>query len=344
VVAKATYSVAADGSTRLAAEQVPIHFGDVHEGDAGTTPVRYECDCVLTKPRVDVYVVGHAHAPAGRAVRRLDVELSLGSIRKRLRVFGDRVWRGWGWFGYWKSRPRPFVRMPLALDRAFGGTDASHKNPKKHATEMRNPLGRGFRKYRAPKAIIGSPLPNLENPRRPMRGWRSRPDPVFFACVPRGSTQRIRHAGTYDQKWIDDRFPYLPLDFDTRYFQCAPDDQQLAELHGGELVRCVHMTPEREWTFRVPSQTCPMRIVRRKGHEELAPRLDTLVIEPDERRCSLVWRASAPVGGKLHDVLKVIVGETSPGERRALASQKPYFGSIAEVARWRDEIDLEYPR
>jgi len=345
VVVKGTYLIGANGSTRLADEQMPIHLADEHYGDPGVTSVRYESDCVPSKPQVDVIVIGHAHAPRGRQVRRRDVELQVGSVRKRVLVIGDRVWRGWWRFGYWKSIPQPFSKMPLVYERAFGGSDTSHRNPAKHASDLRNPFGRGFHEHRSPQGIVGSPLPNLEDPRHRVRRWRSRPAPIGFGCVPRGSANRIRHAGTYDQAWLDERFPFLPDDFDTRYYQCAPDDQQLGELRGGEPVRCIGMTPNGEWRFRVPeTEDFPIHVFRREGHDTLTPRLDTLVLEPDEGRCSLVWRSSVPVGPKLHDIVRVIVGHMTPGEQRAEQSGKHYFASVAELVAWQMRVQLEAER
>ena len=341
VVVKATYSVGTNGTTWLSEKQLPICLADEHYGDPATTSVRFESDCVPPKPHADVIVVGHAHAPHGREVRELDVELWVGSVCKRVRVVGDRVWRGLAGIRYWKSDPQPFSKMPLVNERAFGGTDASHPDPTKHACDLRNPLGRGFHVHRSPQGILGSPLPNLEDPRQQVRSWRSRPTPVGFGCVARGSTTRIRHAGTYDKRWLDERFPFLPDDFDTKYFQCAPDDQQFGELPQGELIRCIGMTPDGELQFRVPHETFPVYVLRREGpHDSLTPRLDTLVIEPDEHRCSLVWRASVPVGAKLHDIRRVIVGQMTMAERRSQETGKPYFASIAELVEWRAQIQL----
>ena len=42
----------------------------------------------------------------------------------------------------------------------------------------------------------------------------------------RGWPGRIEYGGTYDQNWIDNVFPFLPADFDDRYYQMAPPDQQ----------------------------------------------------------------------------------------------------------------------
>ena len=37
----------------------------------------------------------------------------------------------------------------------------------------------------------------------------------------------LSYAGTYDQNWLDNVFPFLPADFDERYYQAAPEDQQI---------------------------------------------------------------------------------------------------------------------
>ena len=45
---------------------------------------------------------------------------------------------------------------------------------------------------------------------------------MAFGPVGRSWQPRIRWAGTYDQKWMDEKFPFLPEDFDERYYQCRP--------------------------------------------------------------------------------------------------------------------------
>ena len=49
---------------------------------------------------------------------------------------------------------------------------------------------------------------------------------MSFGPMGRGWPGRIEYGGTYDQNWIDNIFPFLPPDFDDRYFQMAPPDQQ----------------------------------------------------------------------------------------------------------------------
>ncbi|MCV5264373.1 DUF2169 domain-containing protein, partial [Escherichia coli] len=47
-----------------------------------------------------------------------------------------------------------------------------------------------------------------------------------FGPVPPFFEARQTLAGTFDEEWIENRKPMLPLDFDRRFFQSAPADQQ----------------------------------------------------------------------------------------------------------------------
>jgi hypothetical protein len=112
----------------------------------------------------------------------------------------------------------------------------------------------------------------------------------------RGWQPRIGHAGTYDQAWIDNVFPFLPADFDDRYHQSAPEDQQIDPPAGGEEVVLVNLTPAGRITFGLPTVEVPVVFIPRDGSkEETRAVLDTVVIEPDQDRILLAWRASRPL-------------------------------------------------
>jgi hypothetical protein len=229
--------------------------------------------------------------------------------------------------------------MPLIYERAFGGSDHTHEKPKRQGSECRNPVGIGYHKHRDRNAITGTPLPNLEHPDHLIRDWSDTPPPVGLGSVGRGWQPRIGYAGTYDERWKQERFPFLPDDFDDRYFQSAPTDQQLPSLEGGEPVRCTNTNPGGLFEFTVPKLHIPL--VFRFGNREVTgePRLDTVVIEPDERRVQLVWRASVVVGRKLTALREVVVGQqprhrpkgkrrySSLGELTAAAARKVTDGS-----------------
>lgn len=251
VVIKGTFAVDQTGAVALAAKQEALVYADVHFGEPEVTSIRYECDFARFKPRADVLVIGDAHAPHGDPTDRLEVSLEVASIKKQITVFGDRKWEH-SFGAYYPSPPMPFVSLPLIYERAFGGSDKSHEQQKFHATELRNPIGVGFHKSATSESIEGSPLPNLENAESPIRDWSDHPAPVGFGVIGRNWHPRIGAAGTYDEKWLKERFPFLPADFEDNYLQSAPPDQQTAFLQGGELVRCVNMTPDQEFRFTLP--------------------------------------------------------------------------------------------
>lgn len=52
-------------------------------------------------------------------------------------------------------------------------------------------------------------------------------------------------AGTYDEAWRANRHPLLPEDFDSRFWQCAPEDQIARPfLRGDEAYTLTHLHPD----------------------------------------------------------------------------------------------------
>ena len=117
--------------------------------------------------------------------------------------------------------------MPISYDNAFGGTDDRMRDPAQVGPicPIRSAAAGTSTSIR--ELVIGAPVSNTEEIRDPVRDPGGKYRPMAFGPIGRGWPSRIRHAGTYDQDWIDNVFPFLPADFDTRYFQCAPEDQQV---------------------------------------------------------------------------------------------------------------------
>ncbi len=310
VVVKGTFAADARGELRLSEVQRPLVYADEHQGDAGSTSIRHECDFALTKPHSEVLVHGHAVAPKGRPIERMLVRLELPGRRKDLLVTGERRWER-GLLGLSASPPRPFIRMPLVYERAFGGADHSHPDPKHQGADLRNPVGCGFRKNPRAADAVGAPLPNLEHPQQSLSKWDEAPVPVVgMGSLGRGWQPRIAHAGTYDQRWLDEDYPFLPRDFDTRYFQSAPEDQQLPRLRGGEVLRCMGMTAAGSWGVTLPRIALPVtfRFQDRSAHVE--PQMDTVLLDCDAQVVTVTWRASTPLGKKLTQLKEVFVGSS----------------------------------
>lgn len=333
VVVKGTFEVGRDGDCRPAEKQEPLIVADVHHGDPASTSIEYECEFALFKPRADVIVNGMAVAPQGKPVQELTVALEVGGSRKEIRVVGDRRWDR-GILGFNATKPEPFVTMPLVYERAFGGSDLSHANARYQGSELRNPLGVGFHLNSDAETIEGQPLPNLERPRHLMTSWSLKPQPIGFGSLGRNFQPRLGHAGTYDQRWRDERFPFLPDDFDAQYFQSAPTDQQVAYFEGGEVVRCLEMTESGVFEVRVPRFDIPLVFRFRDREVPATPKLDTFIVEPSLGRVLAIWRTSLPLGRKIHALREVVVGPQPNRVAVAGTNGKRRFGSLEELASW----------
>jgi hypothetical protein len=233
----------------------------------------------------------------------MELSLSVGPLRKTLRVFGDRRWVR-GLLGVSAGDPQPFETMPLVFERAFGGKCAVRPGKEEMAQEDRNPVGAGF--ATSAESAADRPLPNIEDPKNQVTGWRDRPPPSGFAFVSGDWLPRRAFAGTYDDAWQQQRMPLLPEDFDYRYFNVAPADQQVAGyLKGGERVELRGFAPE-VWSFDLPQDQIevellyPMEVLRKWPAV-----LDTVVLEPDLHRCQMIWRAKIPTPEPLTHVLHV---------------------------------------
>ncbi len=302
VAVKASFDILPDGSTQVAKEQPPVLRLPEHHGEPGKSSIKYEADLVLTKATTDVIVVGHACAPAGQQVKRLDVGFRVGPVQKVLRVFGDRRW---GTFG--ATEPEAFQRMPLVYERAFGGVDTRSKTPEKD-WDWRNPVGTGYAVAGA--HADGQRLPNVEDPKQPIGSWRDRPPPAGFGAIASHWQPRVALAGTYDDHWMKTRQPLLAEDLDDRHFQCAPADQQTPQwLRGGEPVVLYNLSPEGPLRFSLPKLYFGFDTRFYDGSRELHQqrRLHTVILEPDFPRVSLVWHSALPCHFKVQKLERTVI-------------------------------------
>ena len=285
-VIKATFSIGA--VIDLADEQVPIAMEPEYYGDPAASSLKVAPDVSLMKPGTDVLLVGHAYAPDGRSTSQMDVTLSVGTVEKTVRVFGDRYW---GRDVEMASRPAPFDQMPLVWERAFGGHQQVGDD---YFAEIRNPVGLGFIERR--EAHEGEEwLPNLEDPSQLLGQRKQRPAPACFAPIAAHWEPRRTFAGTYDEQWQRERAPYLPSDFDPRFFQLAPSDLVVDDyLQGGEsvVVRGAHR--DGDFRFVLPEVDLEVTYTTAFDPPTQPVVLDSVLIEPDLDRVQVVWRTVLP--------------------------------------------------
>jgi hypothetical protein len=275
----------------FADEQVPVTLADAYHGEPGASSLRAASDVCLGKPGTDVLLAGSAWAPDGRPTWQIDVGVAVGPVSKTVRVFGDRVWDS-GPAGTTVNWVTPFVQMPLVWERAYGGGDIVDGQPR---AEPRNPVGQGFRTSSSSRSLAGLPLPNLEDPHALITSWKDTPPPACFAPLAPNWQPRLSYAGTYDDAWQSRRAPYLPTDFDPRFFQLAPAGLVTPSyLQGGEPVDVRGATPSGWLRFYLPVVKPTVAVALNSRDQERPVALDTVIIEPDAGRLVLVWRAAFP--------------------------------------------------
>jgi hypothetical protein len=293
VAIKGTFRIGSGDELTIAEEQAALVAADVHHGAPEASSLQYESDLCPAKPGTDVALLGHAY-PTRDTPHQVDVTLRAGRLRKTVRVLGPRAWYRAPGGRPEISEPKRFERMPLRYEHAFGGADTSPPDPSQHGYEPRNPVGAGFVAEGATPSLDELRLPNLEDPEAPIQAPTDRPAPAGFGLVHRCWQPRAALGGTYDQRWLRQRAPLLPLDFDARFHQAGAAGLVSPEpLRGGEPLSVSGACPGgATLTFRLPVRLLEAKFRIGLQDTSVQPSLDTVLIEPDHYRVLLTWHAS----------------------------------------------------
>lgn len=311
-------------------EPQPALEGDVLS-KAKVPECLYDADLALFKPRADLLLTGTCHVPGGKASTTCPVSFRVGGWSKSLACIGNRVWHKGMVFAK-VGEIEPFTKLPLTWANAFGGP--------KHGA---NPAGKG-----AKDGI----LPNIELPTSLITGYGDKPQPAGFGPVHRTWKLRTGKLGTYDNKWLKERFPAFPKDFDWTYFNAAPADQQLEGfLRGDEEVELTNLHADHAvLKTRLPGLR--VRVLLREGNEseparvrEVPMNLDTLHVDADKSQMYLVWRGIADVSDS--DWLEcrdVLVVSEPVGKAQPLEALVPLFDTLQEGDEAPEEVETKAHR
>ncbi|XXT19113.1 DUF2169 domain-containing protein [Sorangium sp. So ce429] len=294
VIVKATFAFAADAEMpRVEPQQVLP--GEVHHGNNPGRSVRLTSDLAPHLDRADVLFTGHAHAPPGAPVHSLPVRLVIsdegGVVLDKELLVQDRA---------------GFQRMPLVYERALRGEN-----------DQENFLG-----VRA-TGDPADPEANIIDPLQPARA-------AGFGPIARAWPARKRLLGATPRKALDAPIAEIPDAFDWSYFQAAPPDQRVRPLRGGEWIELhgLHPTAPRLRT-RLPEARGRARIHGLSGSgvgegQPLDLVADTLRIDGDEQRCTVVFRGSFPVPDEAAlAAVAIVAGVELPGEPLAWPERPP---------------------
>lgn len=296
-------------------EQIPLKPAGEFNGAPDNSSYRHEPDVVPPKPLTDVVLIATARAPQP-GLSQFDVGIRIGDTVQRALVMGDRIWLD-GTAGMQISEPRPIEQLPLIFENAFGGVDPDTLINGQPALETRNPVGRGYH-HGSSRPRPGDALPNIENPNERIVAWHDAPAPVGFGFTSAHWQPRAAHAGTYDEAWQAKRKPWLPEDFDRRFYNAAASGLVLEKrLAGNEKVRIVNASPLPVLNFELPGLPDPtLHLQSRSGaRAQRVCELDTVVVDTDEMLLTLSYRAALPVATGVHDAAKI--GISMPGHDKA---------------------------
>lgn len=123
--------------------------------------------------------------------------------------------------------------------------------------------------------------------RRRARIWRS------WSLGPqrRDSKARRKLAGTYDKRWLEERMPLLPVDFDLRHNQVAAKGLvSKRPFAGDETIVLENLWQRGRVRFTLPGRTVLFAVNAMFSYKTHVPALDTLVIDPLRPRITLIWR------------------------------------------------------
>ncbi|HVR85488.1 MAG TPA: DUF2169 domain-containing protein [Planctomycetota bacterium] len=278
-IVKASFALRPDGPAAPLPEPVPFS-GDVLRDEEMLNDPLYDSDFSPWKPNADVMLTGTCHAPGQKPTTACRVEFAVGKWSKALAVIGNRHWKK-SLLMSAASDPEPFQRLGLTYGNAYGGEGFE-----------RNPIGRGYEK---------AFLPNVEPLEDRISSPGDRPEPSGYGPLNRQWPQRASKTGSYRGKWLRERWPFLPDDFDFSYFNAAPEDQQFRKyLRGDEELRFEHLHPKHSvYKSALPGIRIRVFLSEKakdgKRFREVPMNLDTLFVDMDKEIVILVWRGNAPV-------------------------------------------------
>jgi len=299
VAVKATFTINDDGSLSIADEQCQVNMENEFSGEPDSSSMIQECEATLPKLSTDVIVNGSVWGGAG--VTQLNAGIRIGDLKNVCRVFGKRRWvKNLGRTSI--SDPESFEKISLVYENSFGGVDISHEDSSRHEMDHRNPVGCSFVAKKSSLSCEEIRVPCIEDPSQLLSSFGDRPSPVGFGFLPPLWQPRLSFAGTYDQQWQDERAPQLPEDFNQQFYNSAnPKLISSRYFRGGELVELVNIGKLRQQRFELPRIDLEIvNVSSAKKRTVLKAKLNTVFIEPDESRVSLLWKATEDVYQKVH--------------------------------------------
>ncbi len=272
ILARVTYDISGDGLVPSAEQPWIVSFPP-WENEYGPM----DGDECFFKGGVDLLLFGHACAPRGRKVARMDVSIEVGGdFRRSVTVTGDRVWRK----VHRKlvpGEPEPFERIPLTLANAFGGKQSWDGLETMYVD---NPGGKGY--YIDEENAVDHPLPNIEEPDQLISKWDDRPIPAGVGPCPAQCSLRFLNGVKLEE---DGRYTVLPSLFNSAFPRMIRKGAS-----PGERVKVSGVSPDGPIEFGIPDTDLSVRLRFDDWSVERRLAIDQIGIEADKKRAFIAYR------------------------------------------------------
>ncbi len=263
-------------------------------------------DVGMPKPRAEFLLSGSCFAPRNTTRQASSVSITVGKTGKELSVFGNRQWGRNAAGMLTITEPAPFSEMPIIWENAFGGKDFKE-----------NPAGKGI----TPVVTDGGKpvvlLPNIENPNNLIGSPAQKPAPAGFLPLDIMHPLRQKKTGTYNDKWLKERWPYFPDDMNYEFFNAASEDQFMDGFFSpGDRIEILNMNPDIQLiSSYIPNLRIRCFVTRKEAPKSEAElfidvpnRIDTLWLFPSIMRGVVLFRGTTEIfDEEYEDVLRIFL-------------------------------------
>ena len=320
VVARGRFSLRLDAPMILDHRQPDLNWQDTYQGAPHSSSLLHATDLTPFRPGTDVSILGDAYAPGDKPLPFWTCGIQISNRLDRvLRVTGPRRWvvrstktrlgplkltQG-GQPNAWQVTEPDLARsVPLDWALAYGGpTLGLPDNESPSPVMLDNPLGIGVIDLLRTAIDRDYPAPQIEWADAPIQSFNASevaPAPAGFGLASPWWPCRLRHAGTYNEQWLEHRHPLLPEDFDDRFWQSAPPKMVVEPwLQGDESFILSNLHPDYpRLSGFLPRSRMVVRVhLPRAVVEDRELALDSLQFDlrPGLFECQITWRTRFPL-------------------------------------------------
>lgn len=274
------------GRLVIATEQRPIELDP---------DLPYPHDGIWMKERAaSVCVTGFVYPPTEGPATEAEASVEVGDRLVRVVAIGPRVWRKGVGDRLSMTEPRPFSRMPMTWEHAYGGrTTRPWTTTKRDGVELivpggeshhpHNPDGKGF--YLAADRAVDQPLPMLEDPDDRLRAIDHYPEPRCFAPY--------SVKGGLRAKLVTDDEGNIKRHDVPRLASRAAPALTFEDIPAGTPIRVRGMRPRgEELGFDVPPVPWAVNVAVGPDATEVEPRLDAVDVDAEAATVRFLFRAT----------------------------------------------------